>query len=121
MYFELGPEGLMVYGGAFMPTREQLEDIRFYIANNMETFNSLITDKKFTSTFGIIKGDKNVRLPKELQEIAEKQSLIYNKQFYYQLALPVNVITSENIIKELEKYFLIMKPLNEFLEKAMGY
>jgi len=121
MYFELGPEGLMVYGGAFSPNKEQLEDIRFYIANNMEAFNLLIADKMFTSTFGTIQGAKNVRLPKELQDVAEKQPLIYNKQFYFQYSLPPSVIVSDSITEELEEYFLIMKPLNNFLEVAMGY
>ena len=121
MYFEFGPEGILVYGGVFMVNKEQLEDIRYYIANNMETFKNIISEKQFVSTFGSIKGEVNVRLPKELQEIAEEEPLIYNKQFYFYTALPSQLLISNDVIEELEKYFLIMKPLNDFFEVAMGY
>ena len=121
MYFELSPEGLFIYGGVFQPGKEQLEDIRYQIANNQEEFKRLINDQSFKKHFGEILGDKNVRLPKELQEAAEVEPLIYNKQFYFRTQLPIQTILSADLVAIMEEYFLAMSPLNTFFKKALGY
>ena len=53
--------------------------------------------KKFKKVFGEINGEKNVRLPKELQEAGEKQPLIYNKQFYVYTSFPPEIIFEEGL------------------------
>tara|TARA_R110002049_G_scaffold104807_1_gene251389 strand:+ start:2394 stop:3065 length:672 start_codon:yes stop_codon:yes gene_type:complete len=121
MYFELSPEGLFIYGGIFQPGKEQLEDIRYHIANNHAEFRRLVNDKIFQQHFGEILGDKNVRLPKELQGAAEVEPLIYNKQYYFRTKLSSKIILSGNLISVMEEYFLAMSPLNSFFKKALGY
>lgn len=121
MYFELGPEGLFIYGGVFQPAKDQLEDIRYQIANNQAEFKRLVNDKIFKKHFGEILGDKNVRLPKELQEAAEVEPLIYNKQFYFRAQLPTETILSSDLIATMEVYFIAMRPINTFFKKSLGY
>lgn len=51
-YFELGPENVGIYGGAYFPDTDELLRIRTYIAKNLKTFEGLINDKKFRKYFG---------------------------------------------------------------------
>ncbi len=119
-YFELSPDGIGVYGGAWSPDKTQLEDIRFYIANHLSEFQKLIADKDYIKHFGSLKGDKNVRIPKELQAAVEKEPLIANKQFFHTNKLTAKIITSDDLIQKLEEQYLAMKPINSFLNKALG-
>lgn len=121
MYFELTPDGVFIYGGVFQPNKEQLEDVRYYIANNHDQFTSLINESEFKKQFGEILGQKNVRLPKELQNAADLEPLIYNKQFYFRTQLPPEAITSKNLIQQMEKIYLLINPINVFFKTAIGY
>ncbi len=121
MYFELTTEGVFIYGGVFQPNKLQLEDIRYYIANNHNKFVDLINESKFKKQFGEVLGQKNVRLPKELQESGYIEPLIYNKQFYFRTQLPPEAITSKNLIQQMEKIYLLINPLNIFFKTAIGY
>jgi uncharacterized protein (TIGR02453 family) len=121
MYFELSPEGLIIYGGVFQPGKEQLEDIRYHIANNPSEFKELINDTSFKRHFGEVLGEKNVRLPKELQPAAETEPMIYNKQFYFKTSLPPKVLLSSDLLFIMEKCFVAMKPINTFFMYALGY
>ncbi|NQY73928.1 MAG: DUF2461 family protein, partial [Candidatus Margulisbacteria bacterium] len=78
LYFEVDCEKVRIYGGCFQPDKHELLRIREEIAFNQSAFKKLISDADFVQTFGEIQGDKNVRIPKELQEDAAKQELIFN-------------------------------------------
>jgi uncharacterized protein (DUF2461 family) len=83
-YFEATPEGINIYGGVYIAEKPQLDAIRNLIASNLKKFENLITEKDFKEKYnGEILGEKQVRLAPELREAAEKQPLIFNKQFYY--------------------------------------
>ena len=55
--------------------------VRHHIINNQATFQKIIESKDFKDTFGKVEGEQNKRLPSEMQEAAEEQPLLYNKQF----------------------------------------
>lgn len=119
-YIQANQNDVRVYSGAYAIEKERLADIRYHMADNMDRFNMLISDKTFTDTFGEIKGEKNKRLPKELQEAAEKQPLIYNKSFYWFFKLDPKTLTSDSLTKELVMNFKKSMPLNDFFEEAIG-
>ncbi len=121
MYFELGPNGITIYGGVFQPGKEQLEDIRYHIANNPSEFKEVINDASFKRHFGEVLGAKNVRLPRELQPAAETEPMIYNKQFYFRTSLPPKVLLSSDLLHVMEGYFMAMRPINTFFKNALGY
>ncbi len=117
-YFQLSPEKIEVFGGAYMIDKERLQNIRDHIAAHTKDFSSVYNNEAFKAKFGKIRGEQHKRLPKEFQEIAEKESLIANKQFYYTAELPASLITSEKLPNELMEYYLTGKKLNDFLRPA---
>lgn len=120
IYFELGPEHLGIFAGAWGPDKIQLDKIRKHIGANLNKFEELITSPSFLEYFPEgIKGDKNKRLPKDVVEIAQKQELIFNKQFYYQAFIDSEEITKDNILEIIIDHYKRVRPLNEFFREAM--
>lgn len=119
IYVELGPEMLGIYGGVFMPSTQQVEKIRNYIAANLNEFNAIIASQNFVDNYGELKGDKAKRIPKELKTIAEQQPLIYNKQWYYHANLAPEVIESNDLMPTILNHHKAAKNMREFLQKAI--
>ena len=120
IYTEITPEWVRVYMGVYSPGKEQLLNLRTAIADKATAFNELVSDKNFIKTFGEIKGEKNKRIDKSLQEAAEKQDLIFNKNFYFFHQMDLNNALKDDFIDRIEKIYLVGKPLSDFLDKGMG-
>jgi uncharacterized protein (TIGR02453 family) len=119
LYFEITPEHVRVYTGIHGPDKDQLLAVREEITDNQKEFDKIINEKKFKKVFGEINGEKNVRLPKELQEAGEKQPLIYNKQFYVYTSFPPEIIFEEGVVKKLVDTYKIAEPFAKFLSKPI--
>ena len=119
LYIELNPERIRIYGGVYMPDKEQLYNIREAIGKDIKGFNKLISNKKFKGTFGEILGEKNSRIPKEFKEAGEQEELIFNKQFYFFTELPPEKVTDPKLIETIMGYYKDGKPVFDFFEKAM--
>ncbi len=117
-YFQLSPEAINIYGGAYMVDNTTLEAIRKHITNHLNEFSKVYSDKGFKEKYGAIQGEKHKRIPKEFQDFIEKEPLIANKQFYYSAHLKPDIITSEQLPDELMKYYIAGKKTNDFLKRA---
>jgi uncharacterized protein (TIGR02453 family) len=117
-YFQLSPEKIAVYGGAYMLEPATLEKVRRHISQNLSSFRTAYEDKKFKEVFGSIEGEQQKRLPEEFKPVVAKEPLIANKQFYYSTTLPVKLINSPDLPDKLMECYLAGKKLNEFLRQA---
>lgn len=117
IYFELSPEAVRVYGGIYEIDKERLMQVREGIANNLKEFRSIIGSKAFVSTFGEILGDKNKIIPAELKEAAQKEPLLFNKQFYVMCEFPPKLITSPDLMKTLQNCYEVIMPLEQFFNQ----
>lgn len=115
MYVELSADHIRIYGGVYMPDKEQLYSIRQEILYNQKEFERLISDKTFVKYFGEVRGDKNIRLPPEFAEIQDEQALIANKQFYYYSEIDPKLITDDGLIEALFTRFEAGADLRNFL------
>ncbi len=118
-YIQVSHKDIRVYSGAQMLDKEQLLAIRTHIKENIDEFNSLITNPDFVSIFGEIQGDKHKRLPPVFKEVETLQPLIANKDFYWFFKLPVDNLTKDSIIEILVSKYKVALPLNRFFEKAL--
>src|SRR5690606_15344096 len=84
IYFQFSPESIFIASCIDEPDKPTLEKIRAHLAAHPAKFSKLLKEKDFVKYFGgVIQGEKNKVIPKELKEAAEKQPYILNKQFYY--------------------------------------
>lgn len=119
LYLQLSAEDVRVYGGVYMAQKDQLYNIRSYIAKNGATLTNIVNDKKFKKTFGKIHGEKNKIIPKEFKVAAEQQPLIYNKGWYYFTKEKPSLIAKPELFDVLIEHYYTGKPAQEFFEMAL--
>lgn len=117
IYFEAGPEALRVYGGIYEIDKENLLLLREGIAAHPDEFDRLKNAPDFRRIFGEIIGEKNKILPAELKAAAEKEPLLYNKQWYFMAEFAPEEILSDNLDQLLEECYLAGKPLEAFFNR----
>ncbi len=117
MYLEIGPENCALYTGVYMPEKELLQKVRSNICKNLDEFNSIISDSKFKKTFGEVQGEKNKRIEKEFMEIAKKQPLILNKQFYIFHKFEAEQSLKQDFLDSLVEKWKLTKDFNDFLKR----
>jgi uncharacterized protein (TIGR02453 family) len=118
MYLQVGAEDFRFYSGLYMPDKDMLQRVRQYLAKNSDELDAILSDKKFVKTFGQLHGEKNKVLPADLKTAAEKQPLIFNKQFYFFAAYPPEVIIKNDLLDLVMDNFAVSLPLREYLTKA---
>lgn len=119
VYFELGPEHLRVYGGVHEIEKDDILIVREGIAKNIEKFQKVYKNPTFKKVFGEIIGDKNKIIPKELKEAAEKEPLIYNKQWYFYTEFKPEIILAENLDEIIVDCFEAGKPVEQFFNELI--
>lgn len=119
IYFELGPENMKIYGGAYMPDKGQLLKIRTGIMDDHKAFRRTIDGKAFSSLFGTVHGEKNKIIPKEFKAFLDKEPLMANKQFYVEAELPPKWVTDPKLMEKLMEHYVAMKPYNDWLAVKM--
>lgn len=118
VYVEIGPEYIGVYGGMYMPDKEQLLDVRQHIRYNLDAFKKAYTNPRFVKAYGNIQGEKNKRLEAGLAEAAQTEPLVFNKQFYYYSKLPATAILTDNLIPTILQHYNDASAVRNFLIEA---
>jgi uncharacterized protein (TIGR02453 family) len=119
-YFQFTPEKAMIVGGAYAPGPESLLRIRNKIAERPEELERAGSAQEFVRLFGQIEGERAKRLPPELARAAESNPLVANKQFYFMAELPGKFALREDLVDVLMDYYRAGRPVNEFLQEAVG-
>lgn len=119
-YLQLSAHDSFIAGGAyFFEEKETLLRVRRYVVDNSDAFNALISDKKFTSKWGEMRGERNKRMQPEFAEVVEHQPFVANKQFYWQAQLDAKLALRPDFPNILRGYFEAAQPLNAFLREAI--
>lgn len=118
-YLELSAHRTMLGGGAYFVEKAGLENIRNAIAANPAAFKKIISEKDFVKKYGEIRGETNKRLPADLQAAAEKEPLIFNKQFYFMAELPANLALRNDLADVAIEYFTAAQPVILYLREAL--
>lgn len=120
IYIEAGPERFALYAGSYLPEKEPLYKIRKHIMNNLKEFDKLLHQKPFLDLWGgEVHGEKNKRLDNEFIEVAKKQGLLFNKQFYFMKEFPSQQLLKEDLLSIVKEHYTAIKPLNDFLLDAV--
>lgn len=115
LYFQLNHVDARVYSGVHGLSTQDVYKMREHIANHLDTFQDLINDPEFKKKFGEIKGSKGKRLPPEFREAAEKEPLLFNKEFYFFAKFDPQTVLDPKLPDILMDYYATAKPLKEFL------
>ncbi len=119
-YIHIGSKELLVGGGKYEVSKEQLAKIRQEIYYNNAAFKKILNDKAFKEKYKTLSGDKNKVLPAEYKEFEKEQPFISNKQFWYHAQLTRKDITGDNLDTLILSYFKAGMKMNKFLLEAIS-
>lgn len=119
-YLYVGPDKVMMGGGAYEVPTADLANLRNALQHNYDLFNSLITEPKFKKAFGAIQGEEHKRLPKELGIEADNgKPLLYKKQLFFMGELPAATCERDDFSEIVEEHIKTAMPVISFLREAI--
>lgn len=120
-YLHLEPGNSFVGGGVYMPQTPTLNKFRKEIEYNLKDWESILNSTSFKQTF-----PKGIESPSELKTVPkgfDKESpaieFLRMKGFYTMRKLTNKEITSENAVTEIINNYKEVKPIIEFLNRAL--
>jgi uncharacterized protein (TIGR02453 family) len=119
-YFEIGPDTCGIYSGMYQPEKEQVQQIRAYIADHLKDLEKVLQEPQFIKTYGTVHGEKNKRLPAEWTDAGAKQPLMFNTQFYLMHQFEPELVLESDIVKYMITQWQKAMPFHNFLLKALN-
>jgi uncharacterized protein (TIGR02453 family) len=120
LYLHIEPGEVYLGGGMYMPSSENLKDIRNAIANHSKQFLAIIEAKDFKKHFGKIEGDKLQRVPKGFSPEHEMADFLKFKQFFMSYSMPEGECFKKSFPKIVCNVFEPMMPLVRFINEAIN-
>ncbi len=121
-YFHLEPGSSFVAGGLWMPMPPELKKVRQEIDYSWDEFSKITSNKKFKSVFGDL--DRSMenalsRPPKGYEEDNPAINFLKLKSFIATTKIKDADLTSKDLVKKVTGYFESLKPLIDFLNRAI--
>ena len=114
-YMHFGADEIMIGGGKYFCTKEDIAKIRQEIYYNNKEFSKLLNDKGFKDKWKTLQGDKSKILPPEYKDFLKEQPLIANKQFWYFANLTRKDVTGDKLDELVLSYYRAALKMNRFL------
>ena len=120
-YMHVEPGNSFLGGGCYMPSPEQLGEIRQEIDYNFSDFKKIMTDKNFKKYFanGLSDEGKLVNPPKGYDKENPAVEYLKHKNFAVIHRLPDTIVLSTNYIKYTTDVFKSMQPFIGFLREVI--
>lgn len=118
-YFHIEPGNSFFAGGMHRPPSENLSKVRQEILYNVDEYKSIINNKGFKNSFGDVKGEKLKRPPKGFPADFPDIELLKQKEYIVIHNVNDDIILKDNFLDYSTKLFEKIKPLNDFLNRAL--
>ncbi len=119
LYLQISSSGVGIAGGSYLPDPESLRAIRQRIADDFDTFQNLVGNKRLRKWMGEMQGDALTRVPKGFLPDHPAAEWLRKKQFYYWRELDPALITSPKLEKEILTHFEVLAPICLFLDNTI--
>ncbi len=121
-YLHCEPGSAFIAGGMWMPMAPELKLVRQEIDYNWDEFKKLLAAKKFKATFSDLEKTAEtslVRPPKGYDETNAAIEYLKLKSFIASTKLDDTDFTSKDLAKKVVAHFETIKPLIDFLNRAL--
>lgn len=119
LYVKFDAETLSIAGGHYFLLPDQLLAIRHWIADNLDEFDRLVSDSEFVALYGEVIGQRSKVLPADLKAAAQRQPLLYNKQFFFFKQYPSSELLRDDLSDFIMEHVEVGWPLSSFLSQAL--
>jgi len=118
-YFHLEPGNCFLCGGIYMPQAPVLKLVRSEIYYNFDEFKKIISEKKFREFFGDVSGDRLQKIPAGYPRDFAGANYLLLKDFLALHQYNPLQLGEKELVPYVINVFKAMKPLNDFLNKAL--
>lgn len=118
-YFQIGPGDTLAAGGFFAPNPADTLRIRTDMNLNLKDWKKLLSDKKFKTTFGEMKGEKVSTAPKGFLKYNPAIELLRYKQFYFEHRFTDKEVLSKDFLKNLNQTFKALRPYFNYMSEVL--
>lgn len=120
-YLHIEPGNSFLAGGVYMPPSPVLKSIRQEIFDHIDEFNDIIQNKKFKTHFTELMGEKLVSSPRGFPPGFEYIELLKHKHYSVWKQIQNEVLRKAEFLEYLLEMYAIMKPFNDFLNRAIDF
>jgi len=120
LYFEVGPGGFHIGGGAYFLERPDQERVRAHIRDAYPRWKKALSSAEFVSLFpdGVI-GEAWKRLPPGFENLSENEPLIWKKQWYWWAELSPEQSLGDAGVEAIVAHHQATAPLRALLTEAL--
>jgi len=121
-YFHLEPGNSFIAGGLWMPLPVDLKKVRQEIDYNWDEFNKIINSRKFKTAFGELDRSSEYvlsRPPKGYDENNPAIGFLKMKSFIASVKITDTDLATKDLVKKIVMQFESLKPLIDFMNRAI--
>ena len=121
-YFHLEPGASFIGGGLWMPEPADVKKVRQEIDYNWDQFQSIIGAKGFQNIYGDVYQHPDISLstaPKGYEKDHPAIGFLKLKCFTASAKIADKELMSKNFVRNTSEKLIALKPLNEFLNRAL--
>ncbi|MFW5707233.1 MAG: DUF2461 domain-containing protein [Bacteroidota bacterium] len=122
-YMHLDEEqGSFAGGGLYMPAPDMLKKVRTEIAHFYEDLDEILSSQDFRETYGDLDRSPDIMLtrpPKGFNESGKALEYLKLKSFTATTEIPADMLVYPAAIHKVVEVFRSLKPLNDFLNRAL--
>ncbi len=121
-YLHIAKAGSFIAGGFYCPEAEDLKKVRKEIAYFHEDLEEIIGAKNFQKEFGDFdRNEKNLlkNPPRGYEKEHPAIEFLKLKSFETSQKFDINEVTKEDFVAKMSKKLIVLKPLNDFINRAL--
>ena len=120
-YMQVGPQGVMVAAGVYMPEREQLLALRRWMAEHYNEYRALVQTARKSKAAGLteIEADALTRMPKGFASDHPADELLRAKNWGVRASLPAELALQPMLAREIVRRMRLAAPVVDALNGAI--
>jgi uncharacterized protein (TIGR02453 family) len=119
-YFHVSAKEVVIAAGSYMPEKDQLAQIRYWLLEHHETFRKLLKSAAVRRTFTEFEGAALTRPPKGFPSDHAGMDLIRCKQWGLAATLPSSIALKPDFAASVIRSFKIAKPIVDALNTPIA-
>ncbi len=122
-YVHIEKDKSFIGGGIYCPMPDQIQKIRKECNFFLDDLQAIVNNPEFASTYGNLIRDENTTLknpPRGYEK--DNPAIEYLKLKSYTATAPISNsdLTNSNFVEKISQQLLILKPLNDFINRALN-
>lgn len=120
-YIHIGKTESFIAGGFYSPEAEDLKKVRKEIAFFYEDLEEIVSEKSFQEIFGNLdQGNSLKNAPKDYEKDHPAIEFLKLKSFTATQKFDCNEATKSDFVQKTVEKLIVLKPLNDFLNRALS-